>query len=146
MPNARNQRLISDAFAYAARDDNGIDRAARLHTPYRLGLNGRSFNSLRGLFSAIVNLCDPPRHLEDFHAEDILQNETFRKFRDTLNDKGLDIGTFRGHYLLMVHNIRYSTGNHKPRVTFSIETWDGVKKGFTPYDPYADIKPRPLFY
>ena len=146
MPNARNQRLISDSFAAAANDHHGIDRAARLRGHYVVKLNGVRFNSLRAAFHSIVNLLDPPRHLEDFHDTDILENETFRKFRDALNDKGLDIGTLNDGYLLVVRNMRYGHGRHTPDVVFRIEPWDGVKKDFTPYDPYANLKPRPLFY
>jgi hypothetical protein len=144
----RNQRLIADSFARASADGRGIDDALKSGRPYQVNLTGLSLRSLAAAFNSVVNLFDPPRHLQSFRPEDIARDPAFENFRDRLNERGLDLSTTKGHYNLFIDNIHYGRANFTPYVRFYIVPWDGEKKSLEPYDLYKHSPPAPrrLFY
>lgn len=108
-------------------------------------LNGLS---LRALFRSAVNFMDPAQVKDCFFAEEIAAHPSFKAWRDKLNDNGMDIRTLRGHYLLLVDNVRPSIGQKTPFVRLSIVPWDGVKKPLEPFDSFKHTprSPSRLFY
>lgn len=145
----RKQRLVRDSFDAAAGDMPGL-RSAMIHKHYYdLSLKGRSAHSLRAAFRSVVNLVDPPRYLESFDAHRIAAHPAFARFRDRLNENGMDISTQRGHYHLHVINMSLTRGQTEPLVRLEIVPWDGVKKPLEPFDFHKHMpKPRTpaLFY
>ena len=138
--NIRRARLVRDSFIVAMSDAKGIKAAYESGRQYAVELTGLSFRSLSSAFQSVVNLLDPPRYLEYFDDSDILENPAFQAFRDMLNEAGLDMDTDHGYYRPIIENKRVTSGVSTPSVRFYIVPWDGVKKGFEPYD-YFEVHP-----
>lgn len=130
----RKQRLIRDSLEPYFHDVDGQRTAMTTRAHYNITLDGLSLRGVRATFRATANLFDPPRQGEHFTPEDIARHESFRILRNMMNENGVDIETYMGHYHLTVSNIYHDHGQHRPVLHMRLVPWDGIKRKLEPYN------------
>lgn len=132
----RKHRLIRDTLNAVAHDRAGLENALYKRRYYTIPLTGLSLHSVGAAFRSAVNLLSPPARNEDFRPDEIATHPAFAALRDKMNEQGLDIGSWRGHYALTVTNLSHVRGQRIPSLTFRVVPWDGVKKPLEAYDTW----------